>query len=881
MGAVFTGAVVLNIFRTDAGRLAIGAAAAGAIFAIDPLVPLGMAGGVSYVAVVLFGLWIAWPPAIFILAGLGTVLMVAGHYLWPAADGLDHVAADHTLAMAAIWMVVVLVHGRRINRERILDTSIIQSVGALVIILDRDGNIRRCNRTTEEVTGRKQDRLAGTPIQDLIEPGDGEKTTPAVFDADFLSRSPSRCESFIRTADGNRRRISWSNTPYFGARGDLDYIILAGIDVTEQYIARESLGRSEELHRNVVENQIDLIARSLPDGTLTFVNDVYCRFYGMTREQLIGRNMIELMGGDDRHVVENRIRQRIVSPVWDPIEVRMVDGNGDVHWLNWAAKPIIGEGGKIIEYQSAGRDVTERRRAENALRESEERHRHLTNISPDAIMVQCGGRIVFANPAAVRMYGAEKPEDLIGRETLDLVHPEDHRRILEQRKEFSGDKAGPAILEAVTRRRLDGSEFLGDGVGTPFVWGGDVATLCVVHDVTELRRTEAELKTAIETAEKATQAKSRFLAAASHDLRQPLFALSLFLTTLVERLEDPSVAGILEKMEQSLESANNLLNTVLDLSKLDAGVVEPNITGFPIQSILDQTAMEFAPIAVAAQNSLTVMPCRLIVRSDKVLVESIVRNLVSNAVRYTRVGRILVGCRRRGDALRIVVQDTGPGIPADKHSEIFREFGRLYPLPETETAGLGLGLAIVERTARLLGSDIVLQSDLGKGSVFAFELPLGDMAVAAVPAAESANFTASPNLSKAVVALIEDDAGIRFAIPETLRNWGCECITAESTSRVIDELEAAGRVPDLILADYHLGLGETGLNGIERLRSKWGGDIPAVIVSADTSPETARLVSDAGIALLTKPVQPAKLRSLLQHLLQTNIDEPLARMTTA
>jgi PAS domain S-box-containing protein len=516
------------------------------------------------------------------------------------------------------------------------------------------------------------------------------------------------------------------------------------------------------------------------------------------------------------------------------------------------------------------RDTTALVEAQQALSEREARYRQLTDISPSSIMVECEGAVVFANPAAVRLFGARTDTDLIGQDALDLVHPKDRALILELRSKLQGPDKGLVQPATVSFLRLDGTAFTGEGIGTRFRWNGKPAVLDVIHDVTALRRAEADLRAAKDAAERANTTKSRFLAAASHDLRQPLHALALFLGALSERLQGSAYSELMDKMEQSLESANSLLETVLDISKLDAGVVVPDPNDFSVQIILDQMATEFSLPAAGNGNRLQVMPCDATIRSDRVLLENILRNLVSNAVQYTRNGRILVGCRRRPEGLRLEVRDTGAGIPQDKQDIIFEEFRRLADQPQSADSGLGLGLAIVERTAKLLGCRVELTSEVGKGSVFTLNVPLGEkIAHPTVPRPEIVTGV-PPSFRDATVLLIEDDPNILRAIPEYLTRWGCHCVTATSAEGAIAELSATGRVPDLIMADYHLGDGKTGIDAIRTIQSRWRHFMPSIIVTADTSAEISRRVEEECIALVYKPAQPAKLRALLLHLLQAN-----------
>ena len=372
------------------------------------------------------------------------------------------------------------------------------------------------------------------------------------------------------------------------------------------------------------------------------------------------------------------------------------------------------------------------------------------------------------------------------------------------------------------------------------------------------------MREAKDAAEQANAAKSRFLAAASHDLRQPIYALSIFVATLARRIRDPKSRDLIAKMERAIESTNELLVAVLDISKLEAGVVEPNMADFSVQGILNEIAAEFAPSAEARGNVLRVVPSRLAVRSDRILLESILRNLVSNAVRYTSGGRILVGCRRRGAMVRFEVRDSGIGIPRDKQEAIFEEFHRIEGAAEPGDAGLGLGLAIVERTAGLLGYRIELDSEPGRGSLFRFDVPAGE----AEAAADGVAPMAPPSLLLgATVAVIDDDQEVLDALGRQLAGWGCDCFTAGSAALVVRDLASANRVPDLIVADYHLADGKTGIEAVRMIRDRWGANLPAVIVTGNDSKEPVLRTEELHLPLMRKPIRAARMRALLLHML--------------
>jgi PAS domain S-box-containing protein len=516
-------------------------------------------------------------------------------------------------------------------------------------------------------------------------------------------------------------------------------------------------------------------------------------------------------------------------------------------------------------------DRTALHAVETALRKSEELHRRLLDVSPDAIMVQCDGQLVFANPAAVKLFRAGSEKELLGHKTLDLVHPDDRQIIVDSRKRILEDQLNVRI-EVIRRICLDGTVIHCESVAAPFMWEDRSAVLVMMRDMTALHEAEAGLIEAKESAEQANRSKSRFLAAASHDLRQPIYALSIFIATMAKRVSDPKSRDLIAKMEQAIESTNKLLVAVLDISKLEAGVVEADMSDFPVQDIFDQLMTEFAPLAEAYGNRLSVVPTSLAVRSDRILLESILRNLVSNAVRYTSDGRILMGCRRDGGAVRFEIWDTGIGIPQDKQEVIFEEFHRLDDPSVVVEAGLGLGLAIVERAAKLLGYEIELESEPGRGSMFRFTVPAGVAIRAGGDSGIIAHLVPPSMLRGAVVAVIDDDRDLQDAVVQQLTGWGCDCVAKNSADSVVAALTSAERTPDLVIADYHLGDGKTGIEAIQAIRRQWDADIPAVIITGDDSGEPEWQAKEMNLPLMKKPVRAARLRALLLHLMQVQVE---------
>ena len=369
-----------------------------------------------------------------------------------------------------------------------------------------------------------------------------------------------------------------------------------------------------------------------------------------------------------------------------------------------------------------------------------------------------------------------------------------------------------------------------------------------------------------EEAERANLAKSRFLAAATHDLRQPMHALTLFVSALKERIHYPEVSRIVQQIESSVTSMQGMFNALLDISRLDAGVLQAHPKDFYLQALFNRIESDFAPFAQEKGLQLAIVPTRAIVRTDPVLLERILMNLVSNGIRYTGTGGVVLGCRRSKGGLRIEVWDTGAGIPHGRQQDIFHEFVQLNNPERDRNKGLGLGLAIVDRMAKLLGSAVELKSREDKGSVFSIKVARGN-AKRVVEDIAPAIPTRRQRLQGALVVFVDDEASILEGMEVLLRDWGCQPIIAASAVGALAALAQAGRGPDIIISDYRLRDLETGIQVINQIREQYGADIPSVLVSGDTAPELLRAAKERGLQILHKPVRPAKLRSLIDHLI--------------
>jgi signal transduction histidine kinase/CheY-like chemotaxis protein len=447
------------------------------------------------------------------------------------------------------------------------------------------------------------------------------------------------------------------------------------------------------------------------------------------------------------------------------------------------------------------------------------------------------------------------------------------------RGRIQGKAAGDAVQRRIEHMRA-GTPYVterrfGDRVveirGTPMPGGGFVATFT---DVTAFRRSEAELKSVAETleqrvaertaelagakaeAERANRAKTRFLAAVSHDLAQPLNAAHLFVHALSPQLSEPGHQAALANIDGALGSAESLLGGLLDISRLDAGGMPPKPQAFRLDELVLPLAAEFRVLAAEKSLPLDTVACRAWVHTDPQLLRRVLQNFLGNAVRYTARGRILIGCRRRGDRVSIEVWDTGPGIAEADQAVIFEEFRRL----DRGGQGLGLGLAIAERVARLLGLPLKLRSWPGKGTVFSIEVPR----TAPAPAVVAAPAPPAPEPPRSRVLVVDNDADVLRGMQALLQGWQCEVLAARDGDEALRLV--AGATPDLVLLDFHLGDHQTGLMLRERLAAVMP-PRPCVVITADHGVDVREAVAAAGCVLLHKPLKPLALKSVMARLL--------------
>ncbi|MEM7653683.1 MAG: ATP-binding protein, partial [Pseudomonadota bacterium] len=516
-------------------------------------------------------------------------------------------------------------------------------------------------------------------------------------------------------------------------------------------------------------------------------------------------------------------------------------------------------------YRGTVNDVTaEVEQRQSALRAQIRLNEAIETMPAAFMLFDADDRLVLWNTQALAVFRSARAHFTAGASYFQILPPE-----------FStpNDPGGVRSLQRVPQSRIGRPRDIVNDEGR---WlrviehqTNEGGIVCVVSDVTELKNREDEAQSARDIAEQANIAKTRFLAAASHDLRQPVHAFGLLLTSLSRRVHDDEAKTLIDRMEKSLESLQGMFNALLDMSRLDAGVMTPEVQEFPIDGILRVLENDLAPLAREKGLEFRCRYSGRYVRSDPMLLERILRNLLSNAIRYTQEGRVFIGARVRDEALRIEVRDSGIGIDAADMQEVFREFHRLGKSVRESRIGLGLGLSIVDRLAQLLGHRLDVQSVVGRGSTFSIEVPLGSMHQQDL-GGEGIETISDDALLGLQVAVLDDEPLALEGMVQILSDWGCEIHAAGTVQEFVAGLRSSdnlmGLEPDLLIVDFALGFRETGLVAVEEARKLLGHSIPAVVVTGSTDPDSLAEIRGSGHQLLTKPVTAQQLREMIVRL---------------
>jgi hypothetical protein len=619
---------------------------------------------------------------------------------------------------------------------------------------------------------------------------------------------------------------------------------VVGLRGTVQDIS-ERKQREDQLHiQALVLDQIqDHVTITDLDGVVTYVNQSASRALSQPGTRFVGQHVAAFGDHPEADATQREIVETTLTKgLWNG-KVAHHPGDGPVMLFDLRTTLVKDTSGKPVAMVGIAADITARRQAEQALRQREQYQRALLDNFPFMVWLKdAQSRYLAVNEAFAKAFGWPSPDSLTGKTDFDIAPPD-------LAQAYRADDA--SVLASGRSKQVE--ELIETGgvrqwfqtYKSPITIDGHViGVVGFARDISDWKRTEADLITARAAAEKANNAKSRFLAAASHDLRQPLAALSLFVGVLKQN-DPPGCGELVANIQACTDNLSELLTDLLDVSKLDAGVVKPRPSDFAVDDFLSAVVSVHSADAGLKGLRLRVRSCAAVIRTDQQLLLRIVGNLLANAVRYTRKGGVLIACRRRQGKRWIEVWDTGIGIAEDKTGIIFEEFRQLGDDPEAR--GSGLGLAIVAKTAALLGLAIRLRSRPGRGSMFAVEMPAEH-----VDAAHPALATRA-GARQLRIGLVEDNAMLLQALVASLGTLGHEVVAADNGALLFQRL--AGQAPDIVISDYRLAAAETGFDVIAAAREAFGDTLPALIITGDTDPALIRAMAGRGIAVHYKPIQ--------------------------
>jgi PAS domain S-box-containing protein len=626
------------------------------------------------------------------------------------------------------------------------------------------------------------------------------------------------------------------------------------------------------------EQDLSSIFDAAPDATLLVNADGYIERLNTQAEKLFGYKREEMLGQPIELLVPERARKIHVEhrrEFADNLRVRAMGSSLELYArrkdglefpIDVNLSPIQLQGRKIVS--ASIRDVTDRKEVASQLADTVEQLRSERDFSASLITTQQSivlvldskGQITLVNPYFEDLmgYGAK---EILGLDWFDTFIPEDERPKIQSffaqvmREGINRGYINAVVTKGGEQRMVQWqSKTLQDADGSI------VGLLNTGYDVTEQQAAAVALRAAKEEADRANSGKTRFLAAASHDLRQPLQSVGLYLSVLARQLHEPESQDIGNKMRQSLDTMGEILDALLDISKLESGSVEAQAREFPLQEMLDQIDADNSPLAERKGLSLRIEPTTVIVKSDPALLQRIIDNFVGNALRYTGEGEVSIKCRSDGDNARIEVSDTGIGIPEDARESIFEEYFQLDNPVRDRSKGLGLGLAIVRHIARLLDHALDVQSAPGEGSTFSVILPkVGTISESEFHANQPD--VSAPTSDAVTVLVVDDDPAIIDATVMLLEIEGFDVHAAPCGDDALTIIEDGLR-PDIVLSDYRLP-GANGTEVVRRIRQLAGDDLPAILMTGDTS---ANEIAAAGLehcTVLHKPINSERLISLI------------------
>lgn len=605
--------------------------------------------------------------------------------------------------------------------------AIVQSSVDAIVGTTLDGVITDWNPAAQALYGYTAEEAIGRPLS-MLHPLDDRKAIDSLLAQVRAGTSVGPFETVHQTSDGDLIDIAITVFPVRDEQGQI--VASCGIarDISARVANARALALSESRYRAVVECQSELICRFLPDTTLTFVNEAYCRSFGQPREALLGTHFLDLVPELFRSVVQCKVATQVAHPQRTAYEHEVVLPNGEIGWQAWVDTPILDDNGHLIEIQGIGRDTTEQRRAEAALRQSEVRFRSLISNATDVITIlDATGIITYQSPSIRRILGYE-PDALIGRNAFELVHDDDREHAWLAFEQAIEDPSTVPIVE-FRFQHADGSWHWLEAMGRNLLADEAVCGFVVnSRDVTERRHASEAVHQALEAAHAAHRATSQFLTMMSHEIRTPMQGVLGYAEFLLGAADGPLSPEQREDVECIHRAATRLVTLVkqlMEFSRLEAGQMELKPGPVHIAKTLEDVRQDVAPQCIAKRIALQIALAAELpaVLADPMALYHILLNLVGNAVKFTDSGSVTITARTDGGGVEIEVRDTGIGISSDAIPYIFDEFRQAEGRLRRHHEGVGLGLAIARRLVELQGGQITVRSEPGEGSTFTLWLP--------------------------------------------------------------------------------------------------------------------------------------------------------------
>ncbi|WP_246472904.1 PAS domain S-box protein [Azospirillum tabaci] len=700
-------------------------------------------------------------------------------------------------------------------------------------------------------------------LEEYIHPDDQPQLLDTVREA-IRTKSAFDLEHRVRQADGS---LGWTHSravPILDPDGEVCEWFGTASNITSRRNTDEALRRSEARLSALFARAAVGLSELTLDGRFLRANDELCRILGRAREELVGLFVVDVTHPDDLAASRMAIEQALRTGETVALDKRYLRPDGTHVWANSGITIVPGNNGDERHFLAVTADLTVRRETEAALRESEARFRLMADAVPQIVWItDAEGRVEFFNRQWTDYtgvaYDARTAPTTVSDVIADFIHPDDAALTAERFQE--AQRAGSLFL-AEHRLRSKTGEYRWFLVrGLPYRdphSGAIVRWFGTSTDIHDRKHAEAQLQQARDTAEAASREKSNFLASVSHDLRQPVQAANLFLELLRRQPLDPKARELLKPLSDSMTSLTGMLSGLLEVARLDAGLLTAQARVFDLDELLKRLYGEFQGPAREAKLWLHMPPAARSVRSDPLLVELVLRNLISNAVKYTELGGVTVGTRVEGDRLAIDVTDTGRGIAPEEVERIFDPYYQIGNATREHARGFGIGLATVQRVADLLATRVTVRSEPGIGSTFSLSLPLADEETQVPATGEEAP---GGTLRGRTALVVDDEPMVLKALDVTLRSWGVSVHTARTLAQARTMLKEFEAPPDILIADHSLGAGETGVSIISEARRR--GTPVTVLVTGDTSAERLAEAGRTGIRMLHKPIDPARLEALL------------------